>query len=296
MLSRLDRVQLVVRDRLSAARPFERLLGAAVVGDDRLRALAARRRVLRVGESEVDLLEADGAGPVADFAAATRGGGLFAVGFASETLPALRERLARQAVRMEEEGGLVLLEPSSLGLPGLRLLVSAAQSREPAGRLRFLYEATWLVHDWKSASESFAAKLGLDAGRFEPIRSEEFGYAGTLTLLDRARLDRIEAVTPSKPGTTMSRFFSKRGACLYMAYGECDDTAALRAVLEAEATQAWTGPRAAASAAPPDNLWIHPAALSGLLLGVSRTTFAWTWSGHPERVVAAGAGPRRTPA
>ncbi len=33
-----------------------------------------------------------------------------------------------------------------------------------------------------------------------------------------------------------------------------------------------------------DTLFVHPKALSGLLLGVSRTSVAWRWSGHPERV------------
>jgi hypothetical protein len=46
----------------------------------------------------------------------------------------------------------------------------------------------------------------------------------------------------------------------------------------------WTGPRDGTA----DNLFIHPKALGGMMLGVSRATHAWTWSGHPERVVAAG--------
>jgi hypothetical protein len=33
-----------------------------------------------------------------------------------------------------------------------------------------------------------------------------------------------------------------------------------------------------------DGLWIHPSALGGLLLGVSRSTAAWEWSGRPELV------------
>lgn len=33
-------------------------------------------------------------------------------------------------------------------------------------------------------------------------------------------------------------------------------------------------------------LFIHPQALGGVMLGLSRRTYAWTWSGRPERVEA----------
>jgi hypothetical protein len=36
----------------------------------------------------------------------------------------------------------------------------------------------------------------------------------------------------------------------------------------------WTGP----SSGPVDNLFIHPAALGGMMMGISRTGHAWTWS------------------
>jgi hypothetical protein len=42
-----------------------------------------------------------------------------------------------------------------------------------------------------------------------------------------------------------------------------------------------------------DGLWIHPTALHGMLMGVSRTTFAWSWSGHPELVRPAGGAAAR---
>jgi len=32
----------------------------------------------------------------------------------------------------------------------------------------------------------------------------------------------------------------------------------------------------------PPNLFIHPSATGGVLLGVSRTMHAWTWSGRAE--------------
>jgi hypothetical protein len=33
-----------------------------------------------------------------------------------------------------------------------------------------------------------------------------------------------------------------------------------------------------------DTVFLHPDALGGMMLGLSRPTQAWQWSGHPERV------------
>ena len=33
----------------------------------------------------------------------------------------------------------------------------------------------------------------------------------------------------------------------------------------------------------PNNMFIHPKATGGILMGISSTEFAWTWSGDPER-------------
>jgi len=35
----------------------------------------------------------------------------------------------------------------------------------------------------------------------------------------------------------------------------------------------------------PDEMWVHPPALGGMMLGISRPSMAWNWSGHPDRVV-----------
>ena len=284
VLQRIDRIQLVVGDLDAGARPFERLLGAALAREDRLRALGARRRVLRLGTGELELLAPDGAGPVAD-RMARRGGGLFAAGVSADDPAALRARLAAAGVPVAAEAGQLFVDLDPAGLPGLRLVVSQEARREPVGRLRALYESTLLVPDAGAAARRFAELLGLDAGGFVPIRSADYGYDGTLTLFQPERLDRLEIVTPFDLGKTMGRFFARHGPSLYMAYAECDDTAGLRETLEQEAPRDWTGPRAGAA---PDNLFLHPTALSGLLLGVSRTSFAWTWSGRPERVRAAG--------
>jgi hypothetical protein len=41
------------------------------------------------------------------------------------------------------------------------------------------------------------------------------------------------------------------------------------------------------AAARSDGLWVHPSALCDLLLGISRTTVGWEWSGQPARVACA---------
>ncbi len=280
MLSRVDRIQAVVTDRRTAVTAYRQLLDAEVVREDRLGLLAARRTVMRLGASEVELLEPDGAGAVADFLSTTKGG-LFAAGFASPELERLRAHLQTRGVAFAEEAGQILVSAEALHVPGLHIVISAERDEPPHGLARRLYEVTLLVADAPSAVSRAAAVLGLDAGAFVPIHSAQFGYEGTLTLFHPDHLDRVEIVTPSDPSKTMGRFFARRGASLYMCYCEADDLAAIRDRLRAYAPNDWTGPP---DDSPPDNLFIHPRALAGMMLGVSRTSFAWTWSGHPERV------------
>jgi hypothetical protein len=59
---------------------FREILGAEVVGRDHLPLWSAGRTTLRVGISEIEVLEPKGVGAVADFIG-RRGPGLFAVGF-----------------------------------------------------------------------------------------------------------------------------------------------------------------------------------------------------------------------
>jgi hypothetical protein len=167
-------------------------------------------------------------------------------------------------------------------VPGLRTVVSGEQELPAGGLLERLYEATLLVDDSRAAVAQTAAAFGLAPAHFVPIRSAEFGYDGALTLFHPDRLDRVEIVTPNDPSKTMGRFFAKRGASLYMCYAEAADLTPIRARLLEHAPHDWTGPRDSTTL---DNLFIHPKALGGIMLGVSRTTVAWTWSGHPERVV-----------
>ena len=283
MLTRVDRVQVVVSDRSAAAAGFARLLDAAVVREDRVRLLGARRAVLRLGSSEVELLEPDGTGLTGDFLAATRGG-LFAAGFATPDVARLRAHLTASGVAFAEESDQLWLAPEALRVPGLRAVISRTAELPASGLVQHLYEATLLVQDFTAVVRDAASRFALDASHFIPIRSHEFGYDGVLTLFDPDRLDRMEIITPNDPAKTMGRFFARRGACWYMCYAEAADLGPIRHRLMEHARDNWTGPREGTA----DNLFIHPKALGGMMLGVSRATHAWTWSGHPERVVAAG--------
>ncbi len=96
------------------------------------------------------------------------------------------------------------------------------------------------------------------------------------------RVDRIQmAVAEAAPRSPMGRWAAKRGDSLYMCYAETDDVGAITRRLVRHHTR--FTPRGGVPGAERDGLWIHPTALSGLLLGISRTTVAWEWSGRPER-------------
>jgi hypothetical protein len=280
---RIDRIQLVVTSTKEVARAWTRLLGAQPLREDASEALGARCVALALGESEVELLEPEGSGPAADFLARA-GGGLFAAGIAVHDVAALRARLEAQGVAVVAEHGQLLLAPEALGIPGLRLVVSSLAARERVGMARFLYEVTHLCDDAAAATARFATLFGLDTRHFVPIRSSEFGYEGTLTLFSPDRLDRLEIIHPFEATKTMGRFFARRGPSLYMAYAESGETAAVRARAVEQASHDWTG---SPDATVPDNLFLHPRALGGVMLGVSRTSYAWTWSGRPERVTPA---------
>jgi hypothetical protein len=280
MLDRVDRIQVAVTDRAAAAVAFRRLLGAEPVREDAVAPLAARRTVLRLGASEVELLAADGPGPVADHLRLV-GPGLFAAGFASSRIDDLRVRLVRDEVAFAEAEGQLFLPPEATGGHGLRCVLSPARGEVAPGALvSFLYEVTNLVEDAGATSTRYADLFGLDQARFAPIESAEFGYRGVLTLFDRAtRLDRVECITPYDGAKTMGRFMRKRGESLYMCFAEARDLAPIVARLEEHAPGDWSN-----GAPAGDTLFVHPRALAGVLLGISRETVGWLWSGHPERV------------
>jgi hypothetical protein len=103
MLTDLDRIVVGVRHRRPVVDALRRVLGAEVVSHDHLPLWSANRTTLRVGISEIEVLEPKGVGALADFVG-RRGPGLFAVGFASADAEKFRAHLETQGVFFEEHG------------------------------------------------------------------------------------------------------------------------------------------------------------------------------------------------
>lgn len=282
LVSRVDRMQLAVRDRETAAATFERLLAARRDREAGSDYLQAQRLVMRLGESELELCEPSGPGPVAAHLE-RHGEGLLAAGLATPDMAALIAHLDALGVAYVRDGDqLHLGPPVTAGLP---LVVSSWRDREAApGPVTAFYEATnTLDTDWHQVADRYARLFSLDATVFCPIASERFGYEGTLTLFHPDRLDRIElSQTFADKPSAMRRFVERRGDSLYMCFVQVNDFDALKSrLLGAGATLT---ARSGDVAAERDSLWVHPRDLHGMLLGASRTDFGWTWSGRPDRV------------
>jgi len=282
MLERIDRVQLITSDRQAAAATFARLLGTEIAREDRSAVLGARRTVLALGESELELCEPDGTGRAAE-ALAQRGEGLYAAGASTSDLGALRRRLVKLGLDpiSDTDGEQLHLAPSpGFGVP---FVLSPHRERSRVGAVSFLYEVTnTLVSPWPLAAAWYAGLFGLDPTAFSPIASARFGYQGTLTLFDPDHLHRIELSQVTDAKTAMGRWAARRGDSLYMCYVEAHDVRGICDRLE-EHGDRWT-PRGGSREEEREGLWIHPASLHGLLLGISRPTLAWEWSGRPDRI------------
>ena len=276
MLSYVDRMQLAVRDRKAAAQTFHDLLGATTVREDEIELLAAKRSIVRAGASEFELLEPAGAGAVQSHLERW-GEGLFAGGFSTGDLAGVRERLSAQGVTWREEGGQVFIEPDQTH--GMRVVLSEETDRAASGVISWLYEVTNIIDDHEAAAAFYTKAFGLESSRFSPIHSTQYGYTGQLTLFDPPdRLDRIELSQITDASQAMGRFAAKRGQSIYMCYVETPDVGAIIERLK-ERDARWAG---RSDDPNPEGLFIHPASLHGVLMGVSRTNLAWNWSGRPE--------------
>jgi hypothetical protein len=275
MLKRVDRVQIVVSDRAEAKRAATAIFGAEFVRDDEVKLLGAKRTVCHVGASIVEFLEADGAGRVADFAR-QRGGGLYAAGFSVAELEEAAALFDRNGIKSEREGRQLFL--NSMTTCGMPTVVSTFQELLPVGAIKWIYEVTNVVADWRATAERYARIFGLDSSKYVPIEHADFGYTGTLTMFDApARLDRIEISQPTR-AAAMGQFHRRHGDSLYMFYVETDSVEAI-----ADRLREREGRFTPRKEGLHDGLWIHPTAFCGVLVGVSHTNVAWRWSGNPER-------------
>jgi|TARA_B110000967_G_scaffold208768_1_gene262128 hypothetical protein len=281
MIDRIDRVQIAVKSIDKAAATFNLLLGAEVIDRSYSQYLNASRIVMALGESEIELCQADGAGYTADFLT-TNGEGLMIAGLCCANPDQLKNRLRAMNFTLIEDGDQFYL-PSSEHY-GMPFVITATKSRNRIGAVSFLYEVTHsLFSDWRKVASHYAGVFDLDPNRFSSIQSKLFGYDGCLTLFDPPnRLDRIELAQVVNNEVPMGRWTQRRGDSLYMCSCESHD---IRNLVERflSAGVRWT-PRGNNKELEGDGFWSHPADLHGVLLGVSRTTVAWEFSGRPEFV------------
>ncbi len=274
MLQRVDRMQLAVRDREEASRTFAAVLGARKDREDHLRVYNAHRTTVQAGQSEFELLEPAGEGPVAGHLERW-GEGIFAAGFSTADLPTLAAHLNSAGVQFTEEGGQLFIAPDQTR--GMRAVISADRAVETPALITHLYEVTNIVADHQDAAQYYARIFGLDSSRFCPIKSERWGYVGTLTLYNPpAQLDRIEITQTTEQSLAMGRFYARRGESLYMCFAETRNIRPIAEGLKAR------GARYMADEDFVGSMFIHPSALCGMLMGISRANEAWKWSGHPE--------------
>lgn len=276
MLESLGGVILAVRDADAAAETFGSLFDAQVNGTQHSDALGADLTFLSCGTNVIAVATPIGVGATTDHLNRW-GEGLLAAVFETKDVPALAQRLTSKGLGFVEENDVLHLDPSKTF--GLRMIVGPHLERERVGAISFLYEVTHLVEDWRTTSDFLTDIFGLDGAKFSPIKSDQYGYEGMLTLFDPPdKLDRIEVVYPHDTSKAMGRFFVKRGEGPYMFFMETGDMPALRERLNA------AGARFAPLEEPeqPNSLFVHPSSTHGVLIGVSPRNLAWVWSGRPE--------------
>ncbi len=286
MLTEIDGVLLATPDAVGAADRWRSLLGAAEVSRDRVDSLSARRITLRAGRSDIELLEPDGEGLLSDELKRRGRAHLFAAGASSPDAGKVAEHAAKRGGVCHSDDGRHLVTIEIEGAP-IRFVISDEAERTKAGDLDFLYEATVLAADQARAVDRIADVFALDKTHFTTITSEAFGYTGVLTLFREGALHRFEVITPTDMTKTMGRYYTRERASFYMAFAESAAIGDIeRMALVSKAGITVDRPATRAESLPADQLWLHPSALGGMMLGISRPTMAWRWSGHPERVEA----------
>jgi hypothetical protein len=233
---------------------------------------------MQAGHSEFELLAPSGAGAIQEHLDSW-GEGLFAAGFSTGDVAAIEARLRQRNIACSREGVQLFVAPDQT--PGLRIVISPDVPREPVGLVGYLYEVTNLIDDHERAARFYADAFGLDASRFSPIVSKHYGYAGQLTLFDPPdRLSRIELSQITDWERPMGRFMKRRGGeTLYMCFIEAEE---IEAIVDRAKRRDMRFVGHDRDGGFSEGLFFHPSTLHGVLMGVSRTNVAWTWSGRPE--------------
>jgi catechol 2,3-dioxygenase-like lactoylglutathione lyase family enzyme len=276
MLENLTAVILAVRDADAASKTFEAIFAAERAETHNLANLGADVTLLKCGTDLIGIAVPTGPGPIAAHLD-RRGEGIVGVVFGAKDVDALHDRFKSKGVSFETSHDVTLIDPARTH--GLLTMIAPHHEREQTGLVSFIYEVTHLVDDWEDVSDFWTDLFGLEGAKFSPIKSDQYGYEGTLTLFDPPdKLDRIEVVYPGDETKAMGKFFRKRGEGPYMFFVETDDMPALRERLRS------IGARHAPEKEPeqPNSLFIHPSATHGVLIGVSPKNLAWVWSGRPE--------------
>ncbi|MGE4533870.1 VOC family protein [Halomonas sp.] len=282
MLEKVDRILVVVNDLDAAQKNYSNILGASPVCDYRSNFLSSDVRVMELGKSWVELVKPDGDGP-AMRRLQRSGEGLLFGGVSVTDIGLFSDHLERKGINHSKADGRIYIGGEQLyGLP-LTVSESDAQSLGQKNALTaFLYELTVVLKTkWTKVADDYSDYLGLDAGRRVGITFPRFGYEGTLLMFDDEHLDRIELSEAHDPTYPMGRFSSKHGDGLYMCYVETNDISDIIARLERHGSRYV---RRTDTPIERDGLWIHPSVLNGVLMGVSRKTLAWQWSGKPHWV------------
>jgi catechol 2,3-dioxygenase-like lactoylglutathione lyase family enzyme len=275
MIETMDGVILAVRDAATAAKTYEAIFGTEIVRERHSDLLNADITSVACGTDLIRLAQPSGPGPVADYVDQWNEG-LYGAVFTSKDTEALSKHLDSRGIGTKEEHGFLYLDPAKTF--GLNTFVGPHDERTPVGAISFIYEVTHLVADWKAANSFWTDAFGLDGAKFSPIKSDQYGYEGMLTLFDPPRLlDRIEVVYPHDEQKAMGKFFLRRGEGPYMFFAECPDMPALGERLKAAGARFAGNPEHESA-----SLFLHPSSTHGVLIGVSAKNVAWTWSGRPE--------------
>ena len=282
MMDKVDRIIVVVNDLDNAEKNYSGILGAERLRDYHSTFLDGDVRVMQLGASQVELCQ-----PTSDGLAASRlersGEGLLFGGVSVSNLDKFAAHLDAKGIEFTQADRRIYTNDDKLyGLP-LVVSASSSQSANQANPLTaYLYELTMVLKtQWSKVADDYTDYFQLDADRRVGITFPRFGYEGALLMFNDEHLDRIELSEAHDPAFPMGRFSAKHGDGLYMCYVETND---LAQVIERLEHQDAKYVRRTRTPVEHDGLWVHPSALNGVLMGVSRKTLAWQWSGKPERV------------